>query len=189
MPQLPISLPYWSQISFPGAFFWALQALRSRWGSDMENMVGVEVIQSAIHRDLWHGVLSGWKSTFFFFICGCFWWFLPSNAPIMQYNIRYCWFFFSQGNQWRKYLAHPKIRRTKHCLLMFVSLVAFTCCCSSLIWQLISLQSKEVDPCFIHCPIFLQKLLFVVLKQLQTMHWIVDALLFLIDCEQMRHPL
>ena len=34
-----------------------------------------------------------------------------------------------------------------------------------------------------------KKLLFVVLKQLQTMLWILDALLFLIDCEQTWHPL
>ena len=39
------------------------------------------------------------------------------------------------------------------------------------------------------CIIFLQKLLFIVLKQLQTILWIVDALLFLIDCEQTGHPL
>ena len=44
-------------------------------------------------------------------------------------------------------------------------------------------------PCFIHCSIFTQKLLFVALKQLQTMLWIVNALLILIDCEQMQHPL
>ena len=31
--------------------------------------------------------------------------------------------------------------------------------------------------------------IFVALKQLQTTLWIVDALLFLIDCEQMRHLL
>ena len=42
----------------------------------------------------------------------------------MLYNICYWWFSLSQGNQWTKYLAHPKIRRPKTCLLMFVSLVA-----------------------------------------------------------------
>ena len=41
----------------------------------------------------------------------------------MLYNIRYWWFFLSQGNQWTKYLMHPKIQRPKPCLLMFVSLV------------------------------------------------------------------
>ena len=46
-----------------------------------------------------------------------------------------------------------------------------------------------VDPCFIHCHIFMQKLLFVALKQLQTALWIVDSWLFLIDCDQMWHPL
>ena len=38
----------------------------------------------------------------------------------MLYNIRY-WY---QGNRWTKYLAHPKIRGLKPCLLMFVFLVA-----------------------------------------------------------------
>ena len=51
-----------------------------------------------------------------------FWQFLPSNAPIMQHNIHYWWFFLSHGNRWTKYLANPKIRRL--CLLMFASLVA-----------------------------------------------------------------
>ena len=36
--------------------------------------------------------------------------------------------------------------------------------------------------------IFMQKLLFVALKQLQTTFWIIDTL-FLIDCEQTQHPL
>ena len=31
----------------------------------------------------------------------------------MLYNIRYWWFFLSQGNRWTKYLVHPKIRRPK----------------------------------------------------------------------------
>ena len=44
----------------------------------------------------------------------------------MLYNSRYWWFFLSQGNRWIKYLAHPKIQRLILCLLMFVSLVAFT---------------------------------------------------------------
>ena len=34
-----------------------------------------------------------------------------------------------------------------------------------------------------------KKLLFVALKQLQTTLWIIDALLFLIDCVQIWHPL
>ena len=42
-----------------------------------------------------------------------FWWFLPSNAPIMLYNIPYWWYFLCQGNQWTKYLAHLKIQRPK----------------------------------------------------------------------------
>ena len=72
---------------------------------------------------LWHGALFWWKSTFFFFLCGRFWQFLPPNAPLMLYNIYYWWFFLSQGNWWTKYLVHPKIQRPKPCLLMFASLV------------------------------------------------------------------
>ena len=45
-----------------------------------------------------------------------------------------------------------------------------------------------LDPCFIHCHIFTQKLLFVALKLLQTTVWIVEASLFLIDCEQTQYP-
>ena len=52
-----------------------------------------------------------------------FWWFLPSNAPIMLYDIHYWSFFLSQGNRWTKYLAHPKIQKSKPCLLMFAPLV------------------------------------------------------------------
>ena len=52
-----------------------------------------------------------------------FGWFLPSNAPIMLYNIFYWWFFLFQGSWWTKYLAHPKIQWPKPCLLMFASLV------------------------------------------------------------------
>ena len=50
--------------------------------------------------------------------------FLPSNAPITSYNIRYWWFFHSQGNGWIKYRPHPKIRRPKSFQLTFAFLVA-----------------------------------------------------------------
>ena len=65
---------------------------------------------------------------------------------------------------------------------------AFTCCCP-LSWLPIWLRSEVVDPCFIHCRIFPQKLFFLALKQLQTTLWIVDTLLFLIDLEQTQRPL
>ena len=64
---------------------------------------------------------------------------------------------------------------------------AFTCCCP-LSWLPIWLQSEMVEPCFIHGHIFTQNL-FVALKQLQTTLWIIDTFLFLISCEQTRHPL
>ena len=66
--------------------------------------------------------------------------------------------------------------------------MAFTCCCP-LSWLPIWPWSEVVDPCFIHCHIFMQKLLLIALKQLQTTLRIVDALLFLIDCEQTQHSL
>ena len=73
-------------------------------------------------------------------------------------------------------------------LRLWLLWMAFTCCCP-LSWLPIWLRSKVVDPCFIYCHIFMQKLFFVALKQLQTILWIIDALLFLIDCEEMRYPL
>ena len=42
-----------------------------------------------------------------------FWQFLPSNVPMILYNIRYWYFFLSQGNQYTKYFAYPKIWRPK----------------------------------------------------------------------------
>ena len=54
-----------------------------------------------------------------------FWWFLPSNAPLILYNIRCWWLFLSQSNRWTKYLAYPKIQRPTPSLLMFVSLDSF----------------------------------------------------------------
>ena len=111
-----ISLLHWSQISFPRAFIWGLETASSHWGSDLENKVGVEAIWSAIHIVLpllwltWDMVhCLGEKVLFLLHLWPFFWWFLPSNAPIMLYNIPYWWFFLSQGNRWTKCLAHPKI--------------------------------------------------------------------------------
>ena len=72
------------------------------------------------------------------------------------------------------------------CLQLWSLWTASTCGCP-LSWLLIWLRSEVVNPCFIHCHIFTQKLLFVALKQLETTLWIVDVLLFLIDCEQTQH--
>ena len=74
------------------------------------------------------------------------------------------------------------------CLGLWSLWTAFTCCCL-LSWLLIWLYSEVVDPCFICCHISMQKLLLVALKLLQTKLWIVNVLLFLIDCEQTQHPL
>ena len=165
-PQFLISLLHWSQISLLGAFFWGLQRASSHWGVDLENRVGAEAIRSAIHVvlpslhstcDMVHCL--GERALFSSSFVAIFWWFLSSNAPIMLYNICHWWFFLSQGNRWTKYLVHPKIQRPKLCLLMFASLVVLDCF-HLLIW----LRSEVMDPCFIHCHIFTQKLLFIVLK-------------------------
>ena len=68
---------------------------------------------------------------------------------------------------------------------MFASLVALDGFYLLLSTQLTT--DLTLDPCFIYCHICKQKSLFVVLKQLKTTLWIVDAFLFLIDCEQTRH--
>ena len=75
---------------------------------------------------------SSFEADFFFFF---FLRFLTSNTPIMLYNIRYWWFFFSEGNRGTKHLAHPKIRSRKPCLLMFASFVALDG-----FYQLLSIQ-------------------------------------------------
>ena len=93
-PQFLISLLHWSQISFTRAFFWGLQTASSHWEPGLENRVGVEAIWSAIHV-----VLSPLRSTcdtvhclgeralFSSSFVAVFWWFLPSNATIMLYDI------------------------------------------------------------------------------------------------------
>ena len=173
MPQFPISLLHWSQISFSGAFFWGLQTASSCWGPDLENRMSVEAVKSVIHVvlpllrsncDTMHCL--GERVLFSSSFMGVFWRFLPSNVPIMLYNIHYWSFSLSQCNQWTKYLAHPKTWRPKHCLLMFVFLLfwmAFTCCCP-LSWLPIWSRSEVVDPGFIHCHIFTQKTPFCCLE-------------------------
>ena len=129
--QFLISLLHWSQISFPGAFFWGLQTASNHWGPEVENRVGVKKqfeLQFIVLPSLWSicdtvHCLSE-RACFPSSFVAIFKQFLPSNAPIMLYNICYWWFFFTQGNRWTKYLAHPKIRRPKPCLLMFASLIA-----------------------------------------------------------------
>ena len=117
MALFPISLFHWSQISFPWAFFWGLQTARSHREPDLENRVGVKPIQIVIHVvlpllwsicDMVHCL--GERALPFSSFLAIFWWFLPSNVPIMLYNICYWWFFLCQCNQWIKYLAHPKIQ-------------------------------------------------------------------------------
>ena len=130
IPQFLISLLHWSQLSFPGAFFCCQQTASSCWEPDLENRVGTEATQSAIHVvlpllwspcDLVHCL--GEKALFSPSLVAVFWRFLPSNAPLMLYNIHYWWVFFSQSNWWTKYFVAPKIRRPKPFLLIFESLV------------------------------------------------------------------
>ena len=72
--------------------------------------------------DLWFSALSWWKSTSFSFIWGRF--LAISSFKHTNNTICYWWFFLFQGNWWTKYLAHPKIRRSKPCLVIFASLVS-----------------------------------------------------------------
>ena len=74
-------------------------------------------------------------------------------------------------------------------MLRFLSIwTAFTSYCP-LDWRSFCFRCVVVDLCFIHCHIPSQKILFTSLEQLQTALWILDALLFLVGCEQTRHPL
>ena len=76
-------------------------------------------------------------------------------------------------------------------LLMFASLATLDDFHLLLSTQLTAdlFRCEVVDQCFIYCHIFMQKLLFVALKQLQIMLWLVNALLFSIKCEQTQPPL
>ena len=108
MPQFLISLLHWSQISFPGAFFWGLQTASCHWEANLENRVGVKAI-CVVLPSLWltcdmvHCL--GERALFSSSFVAIFWQLLPSNAPIMLCNICYLWFFHSQGNRWTKYLC------------------------------------------------------------------------------------
>ena len=197
-PQFPISLLHLTKTSFLGAFFWGLQTASTRWEPDLKNRVGKEAILSAIHVVLPSLRLTcdtvhclGERAPFSSSFVAVLLWFLPSNAPIMRYNICYWWFFISKGNRWTKYLAHPKIRKPKPYLLMFASLVALDGFHLLLSTQLTTYLTPEWSggSMFHQLAHIYAKTLFLALKQLQTMLWIVDTFLFLIDCEKTRYPL
>lgn len=59
--------------------------------------------------------------------------------------------------------------------------------CSPFSWRSFWLRCIVVDPCFIHCHMPTQGILFILIKQLQTELWITNTLLLLLYCEQMRH--
>ena len=165
MPQFPISLLHWSQISFSGAFFWGLQIASSHWRIGcMQKQFKVQFLlccDQLLTRCI--VLVKENSSSFVAVFCR----FLSSNVLMMLYNICYWWFFLSQGNQWNT-LHIPKYGGQNlacWCLHLWLLLMAFTCCCP-LSWLLIWLWCEVVDPCFIHRHIFTQKLLFVVLKQL-----------------------
>ena len=102
IPHFSISLLHWSQISFRGAFFWGLQTASCSLGPGLKNWVGAELIRSAIHV-----VLPSLRSTCSMVHClvervlfsssflADYWRFLPSNTPVMLYDIRYWWFSLS----------------------------------------------------------------------------------------------
>ena len=99
----------------------------------------------------------------------------------MLYDICYWWsFLFLKVIDEQNTLCIPKYGGQNLGCWCLHNWTAFTCCCP-LTWLSIWLWREVVDLCFIHCHIFMQKLLFVVLKQLQTMLWIVNSFLFLIN--------
>ena len=105
-------------------------------------------------------------------------------------NIRYWWFFLPQGNQWTKYLAHPKIREPKLCLLMFASLLALDGFHPLLSTQLTADLTLEWSWRSMFQPLtHTYAKTFCCYEKLQTTLWIFDALLFLINSEQTRNPL
>ena len=176
----------------PNLFLWSIflrfQTPNCCWGSDLENRIGAEAIRSAIHVVLGLGALSWWKSTFSSSFVAVFCRFLPSNAPIMQYNIRYRWFFLLKVIDEQNTLRIPKQGGQNlpcWCLRVWSLWTAFYCFCQ-LSWLPTWFQSEVMDLGFIHSHISKQK---PVLKQLQTSLWIVDVLLFLIDWEQTQHLL
>ena len=93
-------LPHSSQIFFPRTSFWDQQRDSSRWGLDLESMVGRETILSLIQTILpsfsltcgtVHCLDERW-----FFSSSCavaFLRFRPSIAPITQCNSRF-WYIF-----------------------------------------------------------------------------------------------
>ena len=78
--------------------------------------------------DLLHGALSWWKSTFFyFFICGCFLRFLPSNSPIMLFTIDSSSFLKVINEQ--NTLRIPKYGGQNFACWCFHLWSLWTCCC------------------------------------------------------------
>ena len=168
MPQFLISFLHWSQISFPGAFFWGLQTVSNRWGPDLENWSSTKAIRSATHVVLPLVHCLGERALFSSSFVATFWQFFPSNAPVMLYNIDGSSFLKVINEQ--NTLCIPKYRGQNlacwclHLLLLWTALT----CCYPISWLSIWLRGEVMDPRFIHCHIFKQKLLFVSLKQLQT---------------------
>ena len=111
---------------------------------------------------------------------------LPDRQKKIQLN---CvnpppWIYQTQhrhGRIWQSKLSVSNV--------VVINKIATTSAITSSHTTLGSMTSIEPDLFFIHCHIFMQKLLFVALKQLQTILWIINVLLFLIDCKQTYHPL
>ena len=119
MPQFPIWFLHWSQISFPRAFFSGQQTNSSCWGPDLENKVGAEAIWCAIHIvlpmlqstcDTVHCL--GERALFSSSFVAIFLQFLPSNTPLMLYDICYWCFFLSQRNQGKKNTVQNTVAKT-----------------------------------------------------------------------------
>ena len=176
-------LPHSSQIFFPGASFWDQQRASSRWGLDLESMVGGKAIRILIQKNLPSFLLTCGtvhcldERWFFSSLCAVvFLRFHPSNAPITQCNSR-CWYIFPfQGRRCKLYCAHPKKLTPWLCQLT----VAFSDA-SDGFHRLHATQLTAAST-----PEWNDGSMFR--KQWQTALWIVDSLLLLFHCEQTRHP-
>ncbi len=129
---------------------------------------------------------------FLFFVCGHFFVILSfkrtNNLNVIVSVDRFSLFKVVNVNYTVLYPLSKKLMPWLCQLTVAFSdiLEAFTGC-AALSWLPIWLPSEMVDLCFIHCHKPKQEILFHASKQCQTAIWIVDSLLILLNCEQMRH--
>ena len=99
--------------------------------------------------------------------------------------------FRFQNNQLELSHVHPK-KTNAETLLVDGTVVAFFSAVSppfnQLFWLFFRLKCKVMDPCFVRDYKFSQKFDLIAVKNLQTLDWNILTMLFLLLCEQTRHP-